>query len=183
MNRIFGRVPAPNADWANGQEARKGAVARPAARAANERLERVDGVLFTALLRYYIVAYPFAAISLSSRSPLQTYSVHVRVQPQPSEKRSGAQTTQVGDALAKLLLCYCHRFVQVYRASALPVLHIQHPAKPQSTPRGDTLLHAAVALDSRAGRAPPGPLAASASGVRAGLTNQHRPIHFLHTSE
>ena len=54
MNRMFGLVAAPNADWAHGQEARRGAVANPAALAAKERREMVDGELFTALQRYYI---------------------------------------------------------------------------------------------------------------------------------
>ena len=61
MNRMFGRAVAPDADWTIGQEARKGAVAKPAAREAKERRERVDGVLFTAIPRYYIEAWPSAA--------------------------------------------------------------------------------------------------------------------------
>jgi hypothetical protein len=54
MNRMFGLVAAPNAEGANGQEARRGAVVRLAARAAKERREMVDGVLFTTLPKYYI---------------------------------------------------------------------------------------------------------------------------------
>lgn len=56
MNRMFGLAVAPLARCTKGREARNGADAKPAARVANERREIVDGVLFTAIPRYYIAA-------------------------------------------------------------------------------------------------------------------------------